>query len=355
MAQPDFFKALTGIRAIAAYMVFLHHYNPFKDIAGCEILWGIVNEFHTGVTLFFVLSGFLIAHKYLFDSNTAFKKYFFRRFARIYPLFFILTTITFLWIGIQSPSSKMLLNLYFYNITFLKGLFADIKFTGIAQGWSLTVEEIFYLTAPLWFLAIRKNKIAMVVLPVIIFILGCLIVKTSQSIGCKSFMSSYGFMAIYTFMGRCFEFFAGIALAYMLHLKIKFRFKINYSLLGVLNFLVCIYLISIFKGNHVAGIHHPAGVLINNLILPVFAIVPLFYGLIFEKTLLQKFLSVPFVQLLGKSSYAFYLLHMGVFMSAILKMGLPVWLCFVLITVLSIICFKLIEEPLNIFIRKRFA
>ena len=25
------FPALIGIRAIAAYMVFIHHYNPFKE------------------------------------------------------------------------------------------------------------------------------------------------------------------------------------------------------------------------------------------------------------------------------------------------------------------------------------
>ena len=56
----EIFPSLTGIRAIAAYMVFIHHYNTFAN-KGLHDFFG---EFHIGVTLFFVLSGFLIAHRY---------------------------------------------------------------------------------------------------------------------------------------------------------------------------------------------------------------------------------------------------------------------------------------------------
>ncbi len=52
----NYFNALTGLRAMAAYMVYAHHFNPIpKNYA----VHGLVNELHIGVTLFFVLSGFL--------------------------------------------------------------------------------------------------------------------------------------------------------------------------------------------------------------------------------------------------------------------------------------------------------
>jgi peptidoglycan/LPS O-acetylase OafA/YrhL len=53
--------ALTGIRAIAAYLVFFHHY-PIPQLVYGEM--DFFREFHIGVTLFYVLSGFLITYRY---------------------------------------------------------------------------------------------------------------------------------------------------------------------------------------------------------------------------------------------------------------------------------------------------
>ena len=57
MKSNSYIPALTGVRAIAAFLVFFHHFNqldfPFP-------LRRTFNEFHMGVTMFFLLSGFLI-------------------------------------------------------------------------------------------------------------------------------------------------------------------------------------------------------------------------------------------------------------------------------------------------------
>ena len=55
-----YFPALTGLRAIAAYMVFFHHFNFFSQF-GESLLSRMVNEFYAGVSVFFVLSGFRAA------------------------------------------------------------------------------------------------------------------------------------------------------------------------------------------------------------------------------------------------------------------------------------------------------
>lgn len=92
------YPALTGIRAIAAYMVFIHHYNFFSiSVFGLEI-HNFFAEFHVGVTIFFVLSGFLITNRYYLDNNFNFKNYLIKKFSRIYPMYFILTTLSFVFL-----------------------------------------------------------------------------------------------------------------------------------------------------------------------------------------------------------------------------------------------------------------
>ena len=59
-----YLPALTGVRALAAYLVFLHHFNPFQPQGVTQFLHRIVLEFHIGVPIFFVLSGFLITLRY---------------------------------------------------------------------------------------------------------------------------------------------------------------------------------------------------------------------------------------------------------------------------------------------------
>ena len=70
------FKALTGIRAIAAIMIFVFHNRKYwKNDLHPEI-FRFCNELNLGVQLFFVLSGFLIAKSYgtkPFQSVTNFK------------------------------------------------------------------------------------------------------------------------------------------------------------------------------------------------------------------------------------------------------------------------------------------
>ena len=141
----NYFNALTGLRAIAAYMVYAHHFNP---IPKNYVLWNIVNEMHIGVTIFFVLSGFLIAYRYFDSSNFNFRNYIINRFARIYPMYFILTTLTFLPLLYHDINN---LHIYIYNISMLRGFFENFLFSGVAQGWSLTVELTFYLLAPIFY------------------------------------------------------------------------------------------------------------------------------------------------------------------------------------------------------------
>jgi peptidoglycan/LPS O-acetylase OafA/YrhL len=126
-----------------------------------------------------------------------------------------------------------------------------------------------------------------------------------------------------------------------------------------------------------AGLHNPFGIITNNYLLPV-CIAMFFYGLITENSHLKKILSNPFVELLGKSSYIFYLIHLGYMNHMLHKLfnwlndrafslydgwgidwhstfeydSLNLLYAFIVLNAISIFLFKFIEEPLNHYIRK---
>lgn len=350
VSDKHFISPLTGIRAIAAFMVCLFHFNPFTEARFGSVVHGFFNEFHVGVTFFFVLSGFLIAYRYFDQTEINFKQYFINRFARIYPIYFILTTLFMLQNYVHSFGrlnfNDWLLE-YGLNISLLKGLFDQYKFTGILQSWSLTVEECFYFFAPIAFLFIRRKGIWVFLLPITLLMLGCALVVLFQQVNFYGFFGSFDFMFSYTFLGRAFEFFIGIGLAIIfikrsVVSKIVVQDAYLYTTIGALNCIVSILWIAHYKGNLAHGIEHPMGKLINNFILPLIGIGSLYWGLITEKNWLTRLLSTRLFMLLGKSSYVFYLIHLWV-----AQLNSNFLFVFVLSAILSIMIYKFIEDPLH--------
>lgn len=383
----NYIPALTGVRALAAYLVFISHYAYVFDAGFPHFIRRFFLEFHIGVTIFFVLSGFLIAFRYYDNfqlTGNWFRQYLKNRVARIYPMYFLLTAGAFIYYfftrepGIVGnfPSA---IGLFFMHITFVRGFFYDLNFTGIAQGWSLTVEECFYFSAPIvFFIAKRYNKFYLQILTITGF--GCLMVLLFRNVNWYGFFGNFTFMMLYTYFGRCFEFFVGIQLALLVHKKGVVRTnKLLYTYIGFIMIFVCVGIMSrlAIPQGWSAGLHSPFGIFTNNYLLPV-AIATFFYGLITESTQLKKMLANPFVELLGKSSYIFYLIHLG-YMYAMLHKSFN-WLndgvfslydkwgvdwhspfeydslnllyAFIVLNAISIFLFKFIEEPLNHYIRK---
>ena len=352
--KDDYLPALTGVRALAAYMVFLHHYQPLPEKIIGKYFFNFLNEFHVGVTFFFVLSGFLIAYRY-FDTKIDFKKYMVNRVARIYPIYFLLTSLTFLAF-IYSDHSHIIKDMLLYslNISFAKGLFSDYIFSGIAQGWSLTVEEMFYISAPLVFLLIKKNKVFFFIVPIFLILCGFLQTAFFSNHNFYSFMSNNEFMLNYTFWGRCTEFIIGIGLAFLIKKSTTDLSKIPCTYIGLVMILIFVFCLSLLKGDSDFGIRHPLGKLINTFVLPLAGIAIFYYGLIKEKTIISKFLASKTMVLLGKSSYIFYLIHIGLFQIILNKFTHNPLIIFVIINIISIILFYYVENPLNDFIRNKF-
>jgi peptidoglycan/LPS O-acetylase OafA/YrhL len=349
ISSDSYYPGLTSLRAIAAFMVYLHHVNPFPPkyhMFGLPI-WGILNEFHIGVTLFFVLSGFLIATRY-FDNTVSFKKYLWNRFTRIYPIYFLITLITFLILGLNGGFKYHLFKIFLLNITFLRGFIESFKFSLVAQGWSLTVEETFYFLAPFIFMLMRKYGRIVYFTPVLLITFGLLLTKifTNQKI-----WGGVDFTINYTFLGRCTEFFIGIWIANIVNSGIGKRFYLMANpylgLIFAIFFACILHFLSLYN-NVDFGIRTIPGIVVNTLLIPVFVMGPIILSFTMKQGKYKIFES-KFFQIMGKSSYAFYMIHMGIVRSMLQKFGIGNELIILVILLLfAYLLWRFIEEPLNL-------
>ncbi|MBD0283866.1 MAG: acyltransferase [Bacteroidota bacterium] len=354
--KPDL-PPLTGVRFMAAFFVFIFHYNPFPKNT---FIWGICNEMYSGVSIFFVLSGFLICYNY-FDSSSLrlsfVKSYFIKRFARIYPVYFVLTNIFYLY-NYFLHDKKVQLPEYFLNITLLKGLSGEYMFSGLFQAWSLTVEECFYAFAPLIFLLYRRKKILFIQAAFFVLV-GILLVLFFRHYPFWGFFSGFQFMFLATFFGRCFEFFVGIFLAFLLkrysYIRIPFS-KPVFTFAGLIFIFFGLIIMSAIRYNyHVEhASEYPVGLFFHNVLFPV-GVAVFFFGLVRERSILSRIFSSSVFQWLGKSSYIFYLIHAGLFANVLTHLtGERVVLKFIVLQGMAITGYWFFEKPVNKKIRNFF-
>jgi peptidoglycan/LPS O-acetylase OafA/YrhL len=152
---------LDGIRGIAVSMVVLFHYFGGNDdqsiIANKGIRW-LFNRGWSGVDLFFILSGFLIGGILLDNEvNRRFASvFYYRRFLRIFPLYYLLLLIAWLAAG-SLPDRWWVYPLYLQNVP----MALDYKIPDLLGiTWSLAVEEHFYLILPVLIAALTWPQLA---------------------------------------------------------------------------------------------------------------------------------------------------------------------------------------------------
>jgi peptidoglycan/LPS O-acetylase OafA/YrhL len=348
------FPALTGIRALGMYMVFLAHYNPFQT-APDGFAARFINECYVGLIMFFVLSGFLITYRYKDQPARSLRSYLVNRVARVYPMYFLLTTLTLLVaadrmgdVGGDLPAWKV----YLANVTFVRGFFADLLFSGVSQGWSLTPEEVFYLTAPLTFVLLNRSRLTLIIVPLCLLATGFLLVRLFGGGGAFGFMANNEFMRTYTIFGVSATFYAGVALA-VAYARYGDRFRGRYlTLIGGTVTLGIMVAAAILKGDATVAVSHPLGYAVMTAILPTFGIAVLMWGLMIEDTWLSALLGSRLAVLLGHCSLTFYLLHVGVVADFLLSLWPNYAVLCLAMTVISVVVSLAIEHPADRAIRR---
>jgi peptidoglycan/LPS O-acetylase OafA/YrhL len=355
--------ALTGVRALAAFFIFFHHHPVSALVWGPLDIWW---ELHVGVTLFFVLSGFMITWRYDRgggNRGSFWRGYFVNRFARIYPLYLALVVPTMLLFHERSPI------VWFLNLT----VFSSFD-SGIAQAWSLRIEECFYLSAPLLFLGWKRHPLVPLLAALAVLVA---LVPVAMLPATAGFLGPPRHLLLYTFFGRFFEFFAGAWLAKRVAATgtadVPRRFPVA-TLGGAAGIVATVAGLAAIhaatRARYTYGLFHPAGIALNNLVLPVF-IATFYWGLIRERSLVRSLLSGRVADLLGRSSYAFYLIHFGFLRDVLLFQAVRLaglagtaaraWAAafietplglFVAVNLLAILLYEAIESPANRLLRR---
>src|SRR2546425_2441543 len=159
---------LTGLRFVAALYVFLFHLHIRWPLAGQDFVASVLSQGAVGMTIFFMLSGYILAYRYDL-AEVPLRDYALNRFARIYPVYVVAGLLTLPWIGVSlgGVSARdaflgfaQLCALVVANALLLQAWFPQmLGYWNIGASWSISTEAFFYLLFPLLLKHIRPLPI----------------------------------------------------------------------------------------------------------------------------------------------------------------------------------------------------
>jgi peptidoglycan/LPS O-acetylase OafA/YrhL len=165
--RPGRLRGVDGLRAVAAGSVLLYHVwkgaapdgRPMTDLA---VAGSVVPHLRHGVTLFFVLSGFLLFRPFASAvirnaPLPRIRSYFVNRALRILPAYWVILVVIGLVLDaavLRGPdgnyyTGELSLAQLLLCATLLQNYTEDSLFMGIGPAWSLAVEAVWYLVLPL--------------------------------------------------------------------------------------------------------------------------------------------------------------------------------------------------------------
>ena len=361
--RPDI-PALTGLRAVAALLVVLFHYKYIVPGLGQSPAPGarVIQAGFVGVSLFFVLSGFILAYTYIGDDGSlrgSWKDFLFARFARVYPVYLFALVIAlpiFIDISLIHPVGVMKLKdtvrTAVLTPLLLQGWTPKRAWMWNGPGWSLSAEAFFYLLFPaigVWLAKQSERRLQIIMLfSCVALVMPQLVFGASRPGGIESVTaSSYGpWVAFLKFSPLIHlpQFVIGVVTGLTFIARRKVVIASSWHTIPVLAAIALI----------LASSHR-----IPYLLLQGGALAPLFalglYALACGGGIVGRLLAHPAAVRTGEASYALYLIHMPLswyLTKGLQMMGWPrieAWTgltAFVLIAVLfAFAIFNAIEQP----------
>ena len=324
-ARPAVLPALTGLRIVAAVLVVMFHFLYIRIPAGSGVthtiavlVQHVVASGFTGVSFFFVLSGFILAYSYLEPDGRLHgtrARFYWARVARIYPIYIFTLLLAFPpYIGWGAVNVAVYQHGHFFPTLALSPIFLQAWLpyppTWNPPSWSLSAEIFFYAVFPLLVPLVgrlhrRYAHIAAFGFWAIsaLIVVGYVIINPDQG-QTGPWYSHHWLRILYDGPApRLPEFFLGAAVARVFVMRdgdeTGHALRLNPALLSVIAALgvVIVWLIG------------PLPVaLVNQVVLdPLFAL--LIYSVAFGKGPLTAAFSWPALVVLGEASYALYLLQ----------------------------------------------
>lgn len=350
MQKDNYIFQFDGIRLIAIVSVMIAHWLQWQWTNPIMLAVPFVH----GVTLFFVLSGFLITRILLndrilyeqqFKSKTAaLKKFYIRRTLRIFPVYY-LTLFFLLAINYQNIHAILV-----WLLTYSTNIYQSIhnEYVGnFNHIWSLCVEEQFYLFWPFVILFTPQKQLLKIIIVAILISIVC------RWIGFYYFgkwmMASYAMPCCLDSLGL------GALMAWLFVFNPEFckRLSENKFLfpISILFYVIFVWLTKKLDGTM-------SLILFDDVAFSMVA----FLGIVKAshnqfKNIFSIFLENKTVQYLGKISYGMYLFHLFIpdlFYYLAPKIGLGISnkytaavFFFILTAFAAHVSWKVIESPFN--------
>lgn len=351
--------ALTGLRFVAALAVVISHFYSRGLIDIPASVFNFLDGGRTAVSLFFVLSGFILAYNYTeLSDNSAQLRFYINRVARIYPLvllslFLASVGVGYAWIHreegyledwytlVDNPGAFLGLS-FVAQLTMTTGWLpiADLNQPWNGPAWSISCEMFFYLLFPFLIVRMRKasEKNIALTLAIAYALQGAIILAV------RTFLPSRGGLISQFPVTHLFEFILGIAAAL-------------WFLRGGREW------IAIGQRRGVAVVGSIVALAALAALRPVdpayFLMTPLFAVLVVALSIPPKHVSLlgqRAIVRLGEASFALYLIHIP-FMHAVHALtprsAVAGWLLILVTILLSVAIFMKFETPARVSVRNR--
>lgn len=313
-ASSTYVPQIDGLRFLAILPVLIYHAAArgerfYPDPSSAEVvLVQYLPHGSLGVSLFFFISGYIIAYPFLSGRAPALKHFFLRRLTRLEPPYIVVMLGCFavLSLGVTPVSAP---NFYFTEGPLWQSLVASLTYShSLVLGehprlnpptWSLEREVQFYILAPLILFAygkIRAHSVRIAVglaLTVVLLVLGEFISHHLDRTGFVRntlLAESYGFM-----LGIVACDYSVRKNAFAMPPKAIFDIGFVIGLVGIL-----------FTG--AVQFHVPFPFVMANSLFRAICMLLLFMAAA-RGTWSKAFLGLPWVALIGGACYSIYLVH----------------------------------------------
>jgi peptidoglycan/LPS O-acetylase OafA/YrhL len=336
--------ALTTLRFFAATLVVWEHLPMLPGLEWMRIPANCTGR--AGVTVFFVLSGFIMCYSYgdrdwtgRFGGNA--REFYWSRFARIYPLHWLMFLFA-LPLGLNSLTARVSVSDIPWQLTLTDMLWPghDAGEQPVKAAWTLSCEVLFYLLAPVFFLMLSGKKRPLAVS--VVLLLGI----TAAMLALVSLFPG-GYWLAYEYLP---EFLLGIA-GFQLARRVNLSRAVSPLLVAGGLLLIVAVLANLLLPCRFIHLYYAPGALLVIL------------GCANAAGYIGRFLSLPLLVLLGHASYSLYLLHDPVlryFKVWLNRNGIVLLFPWNILTatavfggiiVAAILCFKYYENPARLKLR----
>lgn len=301
---------LTSLRFFAAFMIVIYHCDGFFGFT--------VEKLHhlpQGVSLFFVLSGFILTYVYSrLETVSDIKNFWRARIARIWPAYMASLILGFILLGFPWETKRVIANLFMIQ-AWCPMISYYFSYNSVA--WSISTEFFFYLAFPVLIYKLNQNwKIKLfgagLFLLFLIFLSHYFQVTQDFNASISKFVITQHWLIAVNPTSRIFEFVFGMVLG-NLWLRKKLSLSVKWAtVLEIAAILICG--LSIYFSNYLMrmGLQLHLGRaggmwMANSGSFWAFGL--LIYLLAIGKGKVSKLMATPTLVLLGELSFSMYLIH----------------------------------------------